>query len=73
MALSPEIIDVLNKLSSDETREAMKLLYKKMTAEAENLLIPGASYEVSSVYDADEAAHQLLGLLEEYKRQHEHD
>jgi hypothetical protein len=69
--LSDKLLSELHQLSDAEKLRIVQLLVNELAADnTSNELIAGATYEISSPDDSFEAAHQLLIMLDEYKRTH---
>ncbi|BAZ09255.1 hypothetical protein NIES4071_10620 [Calothrix sp. NIES-4071] len=61
--ISIELIEQLRKLNSVEKLEVIEILTTQLADEENNLIKPGASYEVWFPNDATEAAHIMLEAL----------
>ena len=59
-----ELFDELRRLNRADKLRAMQVLVMELASEEDTLLIPDASYEVWSPYDASNAAQTLLDMLE---------
>jgi len=59
-----ELLTELRKLDRADKVRAMQVLVMELAAEEQALLLPGATYEVWSPYDAAAAAMTLTQLLE---------
>jgi len=59
-----ELFGELRRLNRADKLRAMQVLVTELASEEDVLLIPGASYEVWSPYDATDAAQTLLDMLE---------
>ena len=60
-----ELFDELRKLNRVDKLRAMQVLVTELASEEDALLIPGASYEVWSPFDATDAAQTLLDMLQD--------
>ncbi|MBI1258249.1 MAG: hypothetical protein GC204_12320 [Chloroflexi bacterium] len=59
-----ELFDELRRLNRADKLRAMQVLVTELATEEDALLIPNASYEIWSPYDATDAAQTLLDMLE---------
>ena len=59
-----ELFGELRRLNRADKLRAMQVLVTELASEENALLIPGASYEVWSPYDATDAEQTLLDMLE---------
>ena len=62
-----ELFTELRKLNRADKIRAMQTLIQDLAAEENALLVPGATYDVWSPYDAGDAAQTLLSMLENEK------
>lgn len=61
--VSTELVEQIRKLNRVDKLELIQILASQLADEENNLIQPGASYEVWSPYDATEAAHIMLEAL----------
>jgi hypothetical protein len=59
-----QLIAELRKLSRADKLRAMQVLVSDLSAEEEAWLIPGATYEIATLYDNEAAAHVLYEVLQ---------
>jgi hypothetical protein len=65
MALSPELIEQLRNLSTEQKHEAMRILWQSLPTDGTIGLQPGATYEISTPYDTGNAVTVLKKMLED--------
>ncbi|MDF1665844.1 MAG: hypothetical protein P1V97_29075 [Planctomycetota bacterium] len=68
--VSPQLLEELSKLPRGDKLRVMQVLLAQMSKEEEleEIVVPGATYEISSFYNCSEAATQLQELLEQQNK-----
>jgi hypothetical protein len=65
--VSPQLLEELSKLPRADKLRVMQVLIAQISQE-EELIVPGATYEISSFYNCGKAATQLQEFLEQQNK-----